>query len=333
MSLLLTAKKELFVSSEPFRLESGQCLPGLDIVYEIHGPEGAPLVVVLGGISAGSSPGRHPGDPESGWWRGIVGPGLALDSDRYRVLGIEFLAGPSCPLRLGGDIALTQVTPRDQARALARLLRGLDLGSLAAFVGASYGGMVGLCLAEEEPDLCDRLCVISAAHRPDAWAQGLRTQQRRVLRLGRGSDLAQECTAIARALAMLSYRSQKEFEERFDTRVKDEGSGGPRFECEEYLEARGRVFAESFDAGAYLTLSQAIDLQDVDPARVAVPTLLISVASDLIVPRQLVTELHAALPHPLGHHCMDSIYGHDAFLKEVAVLAPLLQDFLAGGAS
>lgn len=332
MSLLLTEQKELFVSPETFLLESGQRLSGLDIVYQIHGPEGAPLVAVLGGISAGSSPGQHPGDPESGWWRHIVGPGLALDSEGYRVLGIEFLAGPACPMRLAGDIEITQVTPRDQARALARLLRELDLGTLHAFVGASYGGMVGLCLAEEASDLLDRLCVISAAHRPDAWAQALRSQQRRILRLGRGTAHAKECTAIARALAMLSYRSQQEFEQRFDTWAQD-GGGSPRFACEEYLEARGSVFAESFDADAYLSLSQAIDLQDVDPARVDVPTLLISVASDLIVPLALVTELHAALPQPLDHRCIDSLYGHDAFLKEADLLSPLLRDFLIGGAS
>jgi len=332
MSLHLTARKELFVSPDRFVLESGQCLPGLDIVYEIQGPAGAPLVAVLGGISAGSSPGQDPDDPESGWWRDIVGPGLALDSERYRVLAIEFLAGPLCPMRLAGDNDIRQVTPRDQARALARLLRGLDLGPLRSLVGASYGGMVGLCLAEEEPDLLDRLCVISAAHRPDAWAQALRTQQRRILRMGRGTHLAQECTATSRALAMLSYRSQQEFEQRFDTRAQG-GRGRLHFECEDYLEARGRVFAESFEADAYLALSQAIDLQQADPARVDVPTLLISVASDLIVPRSLVAELHAMLPQPLGHRCIDSIYGHDAFLKEAAVLSPLLQDFLTGGVS
>ncbi len=335
MSLLLTASKELFVSPEPFALESGEVLSGLEIVYEIHGPEAAPLVAVLGGISAGANPATHPDDPRSGWWKELVGPGLALDSRRFRILGLEFFGGPSCPLRKAGGWQPERITPRDQARILARLLRGIEIGPLDAFVGASYGGMVGLAFAEEEAGLVSRLCVIAAAHRPDAWAQGLRSQQRRILRLGResggkGTALARECLAIARALALLSYRGRDEFEERFATRAKA-FQPTPKFECETYLEARGKQFAETFDARAYMTLSQAIDLQDVDPASVSVPTFLISFDSDLIVPVSLMSELHHQLARPMGHRCLISRYGHDAFLKETEQLAPLIRTFLEGG--
>ena len=332
MSLQLQAGRELFIDPEPYLLESGQVLSGLDIVHEIHGPAGAPLVAVLGGISAGAHSAAHRDDPQPGWWEGIVGPGCAIDSDRYRVLGIEFAGGPGCPMRLGGGHGIGRITPRDQARILVRLLRGLDLGGMHALIGASYGGMVGLAIASEAPLLLRRLCVISAAHRPDAWAQALRTQQRRILRLGRGSGRQKDALALARSLAMLSYRSPAEFEERFDTRPQA-ASGLPRFESEAYLESCGRRFAESFDPDSYVLLSQAIDLHEVDPVSIGTPTLLISTDSDLIVPSALVDQLHRGLPLSLGHHRIGSIHGHDAFLKEEAALTPLLRAFLSGGAS
>ncbi|HSM60360.1 MAG TPA: hypothetical protein VK849_06160, partial [Longimicrobiales bacterium] len=87
------------------------------IGYELQGPGHGPVTVVLGGISAGRHLAPTPADPAPGWWPGVVGGGGALDPDRRRLLGIDFLAGPGCPWRHRGP-----VTPADQARALNAVL-------------------------------------------------------------------------------------------------------------------------------------------------------------------------------------------------------------------
>ena len=108
--------------------------------FELIGPSGAPLVVVLGGISASRHVVATEHDPSPGWWETVVGPGRAIDTTRLRVLGVDYLDGgrgsDGRPKRI--------VSTHDQADAIAAVLDRLSVERAHALIGASYGGMVAL---------------------------------------------------------------------------------------------------------------------------------------------------------------------------------------------
>ncbi|KDP92715.1 alpha/beta hydrolase, partial [Brevundimonas sp. EAKA] len=141
-----------------FRLASGEKLNQPNIVGRIHGRAGAPVVVVAGGISAGRFVHRTETNG-LGWWSGAVSVRGPIDLSRLQVLAVDFAPGAEF-----SDTPVT-ITTHDQARLLALVLNHLKVERVAAFVGCSYGGMVGLAFAELYPDWAEQLIVFSAAHR------------------------------------------------------------------------------------------------------------------------------------------------------------------------
>ncbi len=293
-----------------FKLASGERLEDAFILARLHGRRDAPVVAALGGISAGR---RVGGD--DGWWGEFAGPGAAIDTDRYAVLGFEF--APVANQRV-------RISPQDQARLIELALDELGIGRLHAFIGASYGGMVGLALAARAPERVARLCVISAADQPAALGSAWRGVQRRIVEFGLAHGDGEGGLSLARQLAMTTYRSAQEFEERFAAGVGVEGRGG----ADEYLIARGESYPLTMPPLRWLSLSEAIDRHAVDPARITTPTTVIGACSDQLVPIAAIRALAARLPRLVALHEIPSIYGHDAFLKEADAIAPLLTQVL-----
>jgi homoserine O-acetyltransferase/O-succinyltransferase len=296
--------------TKPFQLESGDVIADTCLQVSRFGPLDAPQVVVLGGISSGRRVGG-----QGGWWADVVAPRAGVDLERYGVIGLDF-----APL---GDQRV-RITPHDQARLLALALDGIGVGRLRALVGASYGGMVGVAFAALAPERLERLCVISASHRPSAQALAWRGVQRRIVEFGLSHGDGASGLALARQLAMITYRSPKEFEARFGSGVDNEGRG----EVDRYLIARGGAYVDVVTPKRWLSLSEAIDRCSVDPAAVATPTTLVACPSDQLVPIGDIEELARRLPRLRAFHALPSLHGHDAFLKEATNLAPILQTFL-----
>ena len=136
------------------------------VAYELVGPVGAPVVAVLGGISANRHVTSNALDPQRGWWEDAVGVGRAIDTTRFLVIGVDYVS------TFRGS---STVSTRDQADALASALDHARIRSAHAIVGASYGGMVALAFAAAHRARCKRLIVISAAHESDPLATALRT--------------------------------------------------------------------------------------------------------------------------------------------------------------
>jgi homoserine O-acetyltransferase/O-succinyltransferase len=291
------------------------------IAYECIGPADAPVIVVAGGISADRHLAAHADDDTPGWWDAQVGIGRALDPTRTRLLAIDWLG---CDGAL--DVALDTA---DQADAIAAVLDHLGIARLQAFVGASYGAMVGLQFAARHGDRLATLVAISGAHKPHPFASAWRALQRQVVRAGGGTVQA---VALARQWAMLSYRTPEEFGERFPqpaTLV----DGRACVAAEPYLEACGGRFAVRVGATAFLRLSESIDLHAVDPAAVRVPTTVVAVSEDRLVPSADLHALAAGLSATGRLHHLRSRYGHDAFLTEHVAIAATLRDALAGVAA
>ncbi|HEY3814042.1 MAG TPA: homoserine O-succinyltransferase [Caulobacteraceae bacterium] len=295
-----------------FRLDSGERLPDREFRTRVYGPADAPLVIVAGGISAGRIPYAPDG---SGWWQDLVGPGLAIDVDRWRVLAFDF-----APLA-DAEVA---VSTNDQARLVDLALTAIGEDQAYAWAGASYGGMIGLAFAALAPERLGRLCVISAAHRPSVLGMAWRGIQRRIAALAAEAGRPEEGLALARELAMTTYRGAQEFETRFDRRIDDEGLSDV---CR-YLISRGRAYPSAIAPKRWAALSASIDRHAVAPEAVETPTTLIASITDRLTPLSDMRDLAERLPDLHRFAEIDSLYGHDAFLKDVDRLTPLLRNFL-----
>jgi homoserine O-acetyltransferase/O-succinyltransferase len=278
----------------------------------VVGPEGAPVAVVLGGISAHRHATSSDAHSEAGWWDAQVGPGRALDTRRLRIVCIDWLGADG-----GLDLA---ISTSDQAAALVALLDHLGVDRVELVVGASYGAMVALAFAAEHPDRVGEVVAISGGHRPHPYASAWRAVQRKILALGG----APETVSLARQLAMLSYRTPEEFLERFATEPFLIG-GRARVAAEDYLDARGASFAAKWSATAFARLSESIDLHRIDPRHLRVPLTLVAVAGDRLAPPEDLEELAEETRGPVSVTVLESRYGHDAFLKEVEAISDILR--------
>jgi homoserine O-acetyltransferase/O-succinyltransferase len=309
----------------PFALHYGDVLPDAKVAFRLVGPADAPVIVVLGGISAHrvvAAPGPD------GWWPEIVGPGLGVDTRHFRVLGIDYIGGRGSSSTPESGGKFPPLSSYDQAGALRAIVRHLNLTALHAIVGASYGGMVALCFAERYPDLVKHIVVLSAADKSQVLSTAWRSVQRQIVReaIARGDGPAG--LKLARALAMATYRSAVEFQLRFGaqpTRNEDRF----RFPIEDYLFARGDDYVQKYRAESFLVLSESIDLHQMDATQVHTPATLIAVREDQLVPFADMQALSARLNGPRQLIEINSIFGHDAFLKEGAALTPIIKLALA----
>lgn len=289
------------------RLESGDRLRSVEVTGRLYGPAEGPLVAVAGGISAD----RH----VARWWSWAVRPGGPVDLNRVRVLAFDW-----APDAEDGPVT---ITTRDQADRLAALLDALGEPTIDLLVGASYGGCVGLAFAERFPNRIGALLVISAAHRAHPAATAWRGVQRRLLAFARDCGREGEGIALARELAMTTYRSAEEFALRFET-APPERAGGSYPVCD-YLIARGEAYAEAISAARWISLSDSLDRHVVRPEAIGCALTVVGFEGDRIVPVSDSRELASRAPDA-KLVLAPSLYGHDAFLKERDLVSRLLAD-------
>jgi homoserine O-acetyltransferase len=296
---------------QPFRLEYGQVLENARLAWQCAGPADAPLIIALGGISAHSRPCSAEGN---GWWESQCGAGKPLDTQRYRVLGIDWLGGCDKSSGPRGEADFPVISTADQARALLLLLNRLGVRRVHLLVGASYGGNVAQHLAALLGDRLRKLVLLSAAHCPAQFGLGLRHIQRAILDLGGETP---EALALARSLAVLCYRTTEGVEQRFADDSSRDGVVG-------WLQHHGEKFSRRFDTAAYRCLGRSLDGHQIDPETIRAPTTVFAVREDLTVPLSLLHEY----VERAGGNCqlveVSSAHGHDAFLKEEAAVSAIL---------
>ncbi len=281
--------------------------------YELVGPPSAPLLIVAGGISAGRHIVATDDASEPGWWQA-----QATTFEGHRLLAIDWVGAD-------GEVDLP-LDPLDQAEAIVWLLDELGELRAAAFIGASYGAMVGMHLAAHHPARVGALLAISASDAPHPYASACRALQRRALSLGQSNGDPAAGVALARAMAMLTYRTPEEFADRFAADPEVHGDR-VRVAAEPYLEAQGERHCQRMSAVAYRRLSESIDLHRIDPTEIHCPLTLVAVDHDALVPPDDIDALAAKMPSA-AFHLIHSRFGHDAFLKEECQVAAIITDFL-----
>lgn len=306
-----------------FRLQSGERLSQTTVTGRLHGREGAPLVVVAGGISAGRFVHRTETNG-LGWWSDAVTAGGPIDLRRCQVLAFDY--APGAENESAAEGASVTITTHDQARLLALLLEQIGAETVTAIIGCSYGGMIALAFGELFPRWAEQLIVVSAAHRAHPQATAWRGIQRRILKLAAEAGRPEDGVALARELAMTTYRTAEEFGDRFETAAPH--AAGQAYPVCEYLTARGKAYRTHTTPSRWLSLSDSIDRHAVTPEAIVTPVTLVGFTSDRLVPIDDIRELAARLPTLWRLVEAPSLYGHDAFLKEDALVGDILRSAL-----
>ncbi len=323
----------------PFRLASGPTLAELRVAYRHDGPgpDEAPQVLVVHALTGSA-------DAAGDWWAPLIGPGKALDTTRVGVLCANLLGGrygttgpmstdPASGERYGPTFP--SVSTRDQARAQWALLDALGVRRLALVVGGSLGGMVALEVALERPDAVASVFPIAAPAATGALAVAWNAIQLELIeRLGvDGLDLA-------RRLAMTTYRSEVDFDDRFGRATEPDGTSS----IVSYLRYQGRKLVGRFDPDTYRVLVGAMDRHDVGASRGGIGAALARLADhgvhlvglgidgDILYGPAQVRALVAAAAAAGAHSrylALASSKGHDAFLVEWDDLTRIVGDVLA----
>ncbi|MDE2772986.1 MAG: alpha/beta fold hydrolase [Gemmatimonadota bacterium] len=328
--------REGLVSLSELELEHGGRVRDGKIAYRMVGEPGAPVIAVLGGISADRVvAAAQDGDIHRGWWEWIVGPGRPLDLREHQVLTIDYLFGRGdssgeavgATLARDGPVSVPLVTPTDQAHTLAAVTTAVGARPLCGLIGASYGGAVALSFAAAYPERVQNTLVIGAADRSHPMATAVRVVQRRIVQRAAAAGDAAAGVALARALAMTTYRSDREFAQRFQ-RPPTVGPAGLSFPVEFYIDHHGQTFARRFTPAQFLCLSQSSDLHSIDAEHVRTPVTLVSTDPDFLAPRWQLADLARRMG--AGHRFVEvkSLHGHDAFLTDEEVFSRIVLDFV-----
>jgi homoserine O-acetyltransferase len=345
-----------FAQETPFRLDAGGELQPVTLRYAQYGAlnRSRDNVVLVCHALSGSA-------RVADWWDELVGPGKPLDPDRYCILGINILGscyGSSGPTSINPKTgrryasAFPLVSIGDMVRSQAALLEHLGVEHLQAVVGGSIGGLQALDWAVRYPERVARCIAIGAAPL-SAMGLAMSHLQRQAIRndpAWRGGEYPDEQPpgaglALARAIAMCTYKSAELFDERYG-RKPDRSGEDPaavlhaRFDIGGYLDYQGQLLVRRFDANSYLIISKAMDTFDFariagseDDAlrRIRARVLLIGITSDWLFPAADVRGLTARLRTAgvaTEYAEQKSQHGHDAFLAEPENLIPLLTGWL-----
>ena len=281
----------------PFALWRGGSLPDGVIAYECWGElnaDASNAILLFTGLSPTAHAASSPANREPGWWEKMIGPGRAIDTDRYFVVCVNSLGscfGSSGPASINPRTGLAwrldfpEIAVEDIARAGWEVMASLGVTQLAAVIGPSLGGIVAVAFAACMPGKARRLISISGTAAASAFAIALRSVQREAVmsdpdwRAGQYASPAHGPRAgmrLARKLGTITYRSAEEWRNRFarsgigpqGMRAAQQVRGrvpegfGPRFSVEGYLEAQAERFVRIFDANCYLYLSRAMDCFD-----------------------------------------------------------------------
>jgi len=348
-------------------LESGGRLEGARLAYETWGEinsDRTNAILVLHALTGDSHTSGNAGDghPTSGWWNGLIGPGLALDTDKYFVItpnvlgGCQGSTGPSSLDKNGREYgpAFPQLTIRDQARSFELLAEQLGISQWHAVIGGSMAGMHALEMAIENSESIGRLAVLAAPPFSTSDQIALNTVQLEAIRSD--SNFAagwyydakpgfgpHKGLALARRMALLNYRSPAELNERFGRTWQSQVSPlteRGKFAVESYLDFHGNKFVRRFDANSYITLVNAMNSHDVGRDRESVEsalskitckTLVLGLDSDRLFPlsgQKIIAEHISGELYGGELQVIQSEFGHDGFLIEIQEVGSRLKGLI-----
>lgn len=339
-------------------LSGGDSLPEVEVAYEQYGhlsPSGDNAVAVCHALTGSA---RAAG--EAGWWDPMIGPGAALDTNRYAVFCANILGscygttGPASVNPATGEVYgpdFPRISVNDMVTVQRRLLDAIGVRSIVTVIGGSLGGLQVLEWAAQAPGQVRSIIPIACSLAHSAWAIGFNETARQAIRADldwHGGDYHRKGVspdkglALARMVAMISYRSEGSFGARFGREKRARGDYGTgTYEVESYLHYQGEKFIQRFDANCYIHITHAMDDFDVAEGRGTAkdalepfrgPALVMGIDSDILYPTHQQHEIVDLLRdngNRVDYRELNSPHGHDSFLIEWPQMDRHLREFLA----
>ena len=347
-------------------LECGKNFGPVTVEYETYGelsPEKDNAILILHALSGDAHvAGFHDEkDQKPGWWDIMVGPGKAFDTDTYFIVCSNVIGGckgttgpgslnPKTKKPFGLDFPI--ITIEDMVNVQKRLVDHLGITRLLAVAGGSMGGMQALQWAVSYPDMVASSIVIASTARLSPQSIAFNEVGRNAIIFDpdwKGGNYyaggqPSRGLAIARMIGHITYLSDESMREKFGRRLKDKETYSydflTEFQVESYLHYQGARFVERFDANSYLYITKAMDYFDLsvkygslNEAFKGVKSrfLIVSFTSDWLFPAYQSKEIVKSLMNmnkDVTYCCIESNYGHDAFLVENESLSTITANFL-----
>ena len=335
---------KLYRHNAPFKLESGEVLPSLEIAYDTFGElnEAKDNVIwVCHALTANSD--------VADWWPHTVEQGKFLDPERYFVVCANFLGshyGTTSPLTVNPATGkkwyydFPRITVRDMVACHQLLAKELGIERVKLLIGSSIGGFQCMEWAIMEPEFMENLALIATTTYSEPWAAAFNESQRMAIRLDPSwgeerDDAGLDGMAVARSIALISYRggaaynaTQQELstplEASFDRRAHS------------YQQYQGEKLRRRFNALSYYRLSEAVDSHNIARgrgtiaealSRIKARTLVVAISSDILFPVEAHTPLREHIAD-VEYHLIESEFGHDGFLVEHEKLNSIIQKFI-----
>ena len=288
VGIVETKTVRLVEDGAPLELQCGKSLSPVDVAYETYGeitPAGDNVILICHALSGNAHVAgfNSPEDRKPGWWDIMVGPGKAIDTDKYYVIcsnvlgGISGTTGPSSVNPATGKpygLDFPIITIADMVKLQKLLLDKLGIKQLLTVVGGSMGGMQALQWAIEYPDFVKSSIVVASTMRLSAQGIAFDAVGRSAIIADRNFNDGQyhdgagpdRGLAIARMIGHITYLSEESMRERFGRELRTADSYSYEFDSEfaveTYLDHQGQTFIERFDANCYLYITKAMDYFD-----------------------------------------------------------------------
>ena len=360
-----TQHVRLYDAAHPLLLESGARLAPVDVAYETYGTLNAlgdNAILVCHALTGSAHVAGYQSEDRAtlGWWDPIIGPGRPLDTNRYFVVCSNFLGGcygttgpasmnPASQRAYGIDFPAVSV--RDLVTVQHALLNHLGVSRLVTVIGGSLGGMQVLEWGAMFPKKVASLIPIATAVQHSPWCIGLNDLAWQAIMNDPdwqggaypADKQPERGLSLARQIAMVSYRSDISFMNRFHRDGAPPSMGpalrdclGVCYQVESYLRYQGTKLVHRFDANTYLSITRTMDGHDMARGRgspeevlagVTMPALCVGIDSDILYPAHEQRSIAHNLPG--GSYLeLHSPHGHDAFLIEYEQLGAAVSAFL-----
>ena len=331
-------------TTRDFRLESGELLPELTLAYERYGRLAADgrnaILVTHGFTSSQHAAGKYsPADEAAGWWDGLIGPGKAIDTNRYFVVSSNMLGSsygstapaslnPKTGRRYGPDFP--DITLRDIVTAQREMLDALGVRHLVAVAGPSFGGYQAFQWAVTYPDAMRGVVAVVTAPRGSGGAEAVQTLRARLAthpswnggwHYDRGG-IVETMTAL-RVETLQRYGT----DEVLARTIADAAARDAE------LRRQAAAWAEVFDPNSLVTLRKAAVRFDAerDFARIKAKVLYVISRTDKLYPPSIAPAVMDKLARAgvsASYVEIDTELGHVASGPEWAKWGPALRGFL-----
>ena len=336
-------KQQVYHYKKPFKLEAGSLLPGISIAYHTWGRlnEAKDNVIwICHALTANSN--------AEEWWKGMIGKGCAFDPAHHFIICANILGstyGTTGPMSIdeatgkpyGRNFPL--ITIRDMVAAHELLRQHLGINKIHLLTGGSMGGYQALEWSISHPSFIQHLFLMVTSARETPWGIAIHTAQRLAIEADsswqendpRGGEKG---LAAARAMGMITYRNYEAF---MSTQADEDKNKLDDFKATSYIKHQGNKLTKRFNAYSYYTLTKAMDTHNLARGRegsieqivqgIQQPALVMAIQSDLLCP---VAELKLLADHMPNSRFIqvDSLYGHDGFLVETAIITLHLQNWM-----